>query len=173
MFKNSNFVLTNFAILVKNYSINIFEFQFHSTSLHSQFQLNSNSGTDFNSDLWLWFWMALNPGLHILTCSCCWRASSICWRCFSICEAASFFCSSWAARSCSRRLMSCVIIVESCRSFSARLSGVPATEHVVKHKEPNGKREKKLLSPWPCTLSQQWEEKVYISCYISQMSLTS
>lgn len=60
-----------------------------------------------------------------LTCSCCWRARSICCRCFSICEAASFFCSSWAARSCSRKLISWVIIVESCRSFSARLSGVP------------------------------------------------
>lgn len=61
----------------------------------------------------------------ILTCSCCWRARSICCRCFSICEAASFFCSSWAARSCSRKLISWVIMVESCRSFSARLSGVP------------------------------------------------
>lgn len=60
-----------------------------------------------------------------LTCSCCWRARSICCRCFSICEAASFFCSSWAARSCSRKLISWVIIVESWRSFSARLSGVP------------------------------------------------
>lgn len=74
--------------------------------------------------------MVLHPGLHILTCSCCWRASSICWRCFSIWEAASFFCSSWAAKSCSRRLMSCVIMVESCRSFSARLSGVPGTKQM-------------------------------------------
>ena len=60
------------------------------------------------------------------TCSCCCRASSICCLCFSICEAASFFCSSWAARSCSRRLISWPIIVESWCSFSARLSGVPA-----------------------------------------------
>lgn len=61
-----------------------------------------------------------------VTCSCCWRANSICCLCFSICEAASFFCSSWAARSCSRRLISWVIIVESWCSFSARLSGVPS-----------------------------------------------
>lgn len=63
--------------------------------------------------------------LGSLTCSCCWRARSICCRCFSICDAASFFCSSCAARSCSRKLISWVIMVESCRSFSARLSGVP------------------------------------------------
>lgn len=93
------------------------------------------------------FWMALHPGLHILTCSCCWRASSICWRCFSICEAASFFCSSWAARSCSRRLMSCVIMVESCRSFSARLSGVPATEHMQSNKRNQRQEQKQSLLP--------------------------
>lgn len=91
--------------------------------------------------------MALHPGLHILTCSCCWRASSICWRCFSICEAASFFCSSWAARSCSRRLMSCVIMVESCRSFSARLSGVPATEHMQSNKRNQRQEQKQSLLP--------------------------
>lgn len=68
------------------------------------------------------------PVSQSLTCSCCWRARSICCRCFSICEAASFFCSSWAARSCSRKLISWVIMVESCRSFSARLSGVPKHE---------------------------------------------
>lgn len=75
--------------------------------------------------------------MRILTCSCCWRASSICCRCFSICEAASFFCSSWAARSCSLRLMSWVIMVESCRSFSARLSGVPATKTNTEHNPSN------------------------------------
>lgn len=83
-------------------------------------------------------WLLAEPGtFHIsgasapvagLTCSCCWRARSICCRCFSICEAASFFCSSCAARSCSRKLISWVIMVESCRSFSARLSGVPKME---------------------------------------------
>lgn len=80
-------------------------------------------------------WLLREFGAHLissslapfasLTCSCCWRARSICCRCFSICEAASFFCSSCAARSCSRKLISWVIMVESWRSFSARLSGVP------------------------------------------------
>lgn len=59
------------------------------------------------------------------TWSCCCLASSICCLCFSICEAASFFCSSWAARSCSLRLLNWPIMPMSWRSFSARLSGVP------------------------------------------------
>lgn len=67
----------------------------------------------------------MKHGEKVLTWSCCCFANSICWRCFSICEAASFFCSSWAASSCSLRLLSCVIIPISWRSFSARLSGVP------------------------------------------------
>lgn len=90
-----------------------------------------------------------------LTCSCCWRARSICCRCFSICEAASFFCSSWAARSCSRKLISWVIIVESCRSFSARLSGVPkcAGKIYCKYEMDNSyqaifKKKKKLKNGW-------------------------
>lgn len=59
------------------------------------------------------------------TWSCCCLASSICCLCFSIWEAASFFCSSWAARSCSLRLLNWPIMPMSWRSFSARLSGVP------------------------------------------------
>lgn len=59
------------------------------------------------------------------TWSCCCLASSICCLCFSICEAASFFCSSWAAKSCSLRLLNWPIMPMSWRSFSARLSGVP------------------------------------------------
>lgn len=62
------------------------------------------------------------------TCSCCCLASSICCLCFSSCEAAIFFCSSWAARSCSLRLISWPIMVESWRSFSSRDSGVPGQE---------------------------------------------
>lgn len=61
----------------------------------------------------------------VSTWSCCCLASSICCLCFSICEAANFFCSSWAARSCSLRLLSWPIMPMSWRSFSARLSAVP------------------------------------------------
>lgn len=78
------------------------------------------------------------------TWSCCCLASSICCLCFSICEAASFFCSSWAARSCSLRLLNWPIMPISWRSFSARLSGVPRagrgerSEVSGKHFEENG-----------------------------------
>lgn len=79
-------------------------------------------------------WIVLQPRHTVLspshaacshTWSCCCLASSICCLCFSICEAASFFCSSWAARSCSLRLLNWPIMPMSWRSFSARLSGVP------------------------------------------------
>lgn len=83
-----------------------------------------------------------------LTCSCCCRASSICCRCFSICEAASFFCSSWAARSCSLRLISCVIIVESCLSFSARLSGVPGHGNKMPAVTQTCTHEENLMAVW-------------------------
>lgn len=93
-----------------------------------------------------------------LTCSCCWRARSICCRCFSICEAASFFCSSWAARSCSRKLISWVIIVESCRSFSARLSGVPkcAGKMYCKYEIDNSYEAifTRKMAEWPTCLFQ-------------------
>lgn len=59
------------------------------------------------------------------TCSCCCLASSICCLCFSSCDAAIFFCSSWAARSCSLRLINWLIMVDSWRSFSSSDSGVP------------------------------------------------
>ena len=70
---------------------------------------------------------ALNVAAHSRYCtwSCCCLANSICCLCFSICEAASFFCSSWAARSCSLRLLNWPIMPISWRSLSARLSGVP------------------------------------------------
>lgn len=59
------------------------------------------------------------------TCSCCCLANSICCLCFSNWEAAIFFCSSWADRSCSLKLISWPIMVESCCSFSSSDSGVP------------------------------------------------
>lgn len=106
-----------------------------------------------------------------LTCSCCCRASSICCRCFSICEAASFFCSSWAARSCSLRLISCVIIVESCLSFSARLSGVPGN----RNKTPEVTQTLDSYTACPYTrvhirartLTAVWNQKTWACCQIS------
>lgn len=97
-------------------------------------------------------WGAWAP---VLTCSCCCLASSICCRCFSIWDAASFFCSSWAANSCSRRLVSWLIIPMSCRSFSARLSGVPDNKW---QSNMQGKRnEKRVTFQWECLYTELFQ----------------
>ncbi|TNN43043.1 hypothetical protein EYF80_046782 [Liparis tanakae] len=87
--------------------------------------------------------------------------SSICCLCFSICEAASFFCSSWAARSCSLRLLSWPIMPISCLRYLRGVGGeregskghIPAPgkpdeeERVRVRRERGGSREEKKEKP--------------------------